>query len=67
MKVKKINLLDIIGALSNIIDMVSPVLRNHQNNVGYISLLIANEMNLCVKDQNEILIAGLLHDIGAIH
>jgi HD-GYP domain-containing protein (c-di-GMP phosphodiesterase class II) len=65
MKVQKINLLDIVDALSDILDMVSPVLRNHQNNVGYISLLIAKEMNLCVKDQNEILIAGLLHDIGA--
>ena len=65
MKIQKINLFNIVNIISNISDMVSPVLIKHQIKVGYISLLIGQGMGLSTKKQNEVLIAGLLHDIGA--
>jgi len=64
MKIQKINLFDMVNTISDVSDMISPLLRRHQNVVGYVSFLIAKEMGLSTKEQNDVLIAGLLHDIG---
>ena len=65
MKIQKINLFDMVNTISDVSDMISPLLRSHQNVVGYVSFLIAKEMGLSTKEQNDVLIAGLLHDVGA--
>ncbi|HOL35919.1 MAG TPA: HD domain-containing protein [bacterium] len=64
-KAEKISLFQLINLVADTADMISPHLKGHQNNVSYIAVLIAKEMGLSVEKQNEILWAGLLHDIGA--
>ncbi|RCX15450.1 HD domain-containing protein [Anaerobacterium chartisolvens] len=62
----KIALMDIIISISSLIDLVSPILTGHHKRVTYISLKIAGEMGLPKDIQNDIIIASLLHDSGAL-
>ena len=59
-------LIDFIMCLSDIIDLISPAINNHHKRVAYIALTIAEELNLSLTEQNEIMMAGALHDIGAL-
>lgn len=63
----KIPLIDIVMGLSNAIDLISPQMSNHQKRVAYIAYSISTEMGLSNVDKKNILIAGLLHDSGALH
>lgn len=60
-----ITLFDLVNSVSNAIDLVSTLVINHNKRVGYISVSIANEMGLDMLKQNDIMLAGLLHDAGA--
>ncbi len=62
-----ISLADIAMGLSSAIDLVSPQMADHHKRVAYIAYSISSEMGLPEKDRNVILVAGLLHDCGAIH
>ncbi len=62
----KISLLDIIVSISSLIDLVSPILTGHHNRVTYISSKIIEAMQLPKDVQNDIIIASLLHDSGAL-
>lgn len=62
-----ISLADIVMGLSSAIDLVSPQMADHHKRVAYIAYSISSEMGLPEKDRNVILVAGLLHDCGAIH
>jgi HD-GYP domain-containing protein (c-di-GMP phosphodiesterase class II) len=53
-------------SISNTADLVSPLLVDHHKRVGYIANALAVEMGLPIKEQNEIMLAGLLHDMGGI-
>jgi len=69
MLVKKdfhIPLFDLITCLSDVIDMVNPSLVNHHNMVGYITYLIATQMDFPLRQRYNLLLAGKLHDIGAL-
>ena len=59
-------LVDLILCLSDIIDLISPAINNHHKRVAYISLSIAEELGLTPEQQSEIMMAGALHDIGAL-
>jgi HD-GYP domain-containing protein (c-di-GMP phosphodiesterase class II) len=59
-------LIDFIMCLSDIIDLISPAINNHHKRVAYISLSIAEELKLPLTEQNNIMMAGALHDIGAL-
>lgn len=61
-----LQLIEIIKSLSSVLDWISNNLLNHHKQVAYISALIANKLSLPPKIQNNLLIAGFLHDIGAI-
>jgi HD-GYP domain-containing protein (c-di-GMP phosphodiesterase class II) len=61
-----IQLADILIAFSSVIDMMSPQKSDHNRRVAYIAYSISSEMGLLEKDKSQILIAGLLHDCGAI-
>lgn len=65
-KEPQIRLSDLIMCLSSALDLVSPALVNHQKRVAYIALSIANEMGLPIEDRNSLMLAGLLHDSGAL-
>jgi len=61
-----IPLTEIVMGLSSAIDLVSPQMADHHKRVAYIASIIASEMGLPEKDRQQILMAGLLHDCGAI-
>ncbi len=59
-------LTDIVMGLSSAIDLVSPLMADHHKRVAYIAYNISSEMGLPRNDRRNILMAGLLHDCGAI-
>jgi len=56
---------DFASGISEAIDFVSPDLNNHHQKVAYISYNIAKEMSLPDEEINDIVLASILHDIGA--
>lgn len=60
-----INMYDLIICFTNAFDLVSPELANHHQQVAYLSLRIAEQMNLTSEQKKELMLAGLLHDVGA--
>jgi HD-GYP domain-containing protein (c-di-GMP phosphodiesterase class II) len=61
----KIRLSDLIICLSDAMDFIDPAVVNHHKQVAYIASSIGAEMGLPYAKQNELLLAGALHDIGA--
>ena len=61
-----ISTLDLVECLSTAMDLVSPALANHQRRVGFIALRLAEQMGMGRELCKEALIAGLLHDSGAL-
>jgi putative nucleotidyltransferase with HDIG domain len=59
-------LTDVVMGLSSAIDLVSPQMADHHKRVAYIAYNISSEMGLSHIDKKNILMAGLLHDCGAI-
>lgn len=57
---------DLITCLSNVVDLVSSTVVNHHTNVAYISLRLGEELGLPPAKQAELVLAGLLHDVGAL-
>lgn len=63
---RRVRLFDLMLALSTATDMISPVVANHGKRVAYIAYRIAEESGLPPAEQQEILLAGIVHDIGAL-
>ena len=61
----EISIYDFVCAISEAVDLVSPVLNDHHKRVAYISCCIAQEMNLKNNEIHDIVMAAMLHDIGA--
>jgi len=59
------SIFDVASGISEAIDFVSPELNNHHQKVAYIAYNIAKEMNLSDEKINDIVLASILHDIGA--
>jgi len=62
----KINLFDLIISLSTAVDLVSQAVTNHHKEVAYIASSIARELGLSREEESELIIAGALHDMGAL-
>ena len=62
---KEISVYGFISAISSIVDHVSPVLNDHHNRVAYISYRIAQRIKLPNESVEDIVLASMLHDIGA--
>lgn len=62
----RIKLYELLNSLASAIDMVSPRLANHHQQVAYMALRIAEQINLPVERQREVFFASLIHDIGAL-
>ncbi len=62
----KIPKIDLILALSKSLDLVSPILSSHHMRVAYISMNIGLRLNLTRLDIKDLIIAALLHDVGAV-
>lgn len=64
-KLKK-NFFTTVQVLSNLIEMRAPVLAGHSRRVADVARRIAEKMGVGAELTHEILLAGLLHDIGKI-
>jgi HD-GYP domain-containing protein (c-di-GMP phosphodiesterase class II) len=62
----KVSLFSLLNSISNAQDLVSPHLSNHHQQVAYLSYQLAKKMELPIEEQKDILLAGLVHDIGAL-
>ncbi len=60
------SLFDIVAGLSSALDLVCPRVVNHHQRVAYFASSIAAEMGADQKTVSDIIVAGLLHDAGAI-
>lgn len=63
---KLVNMYDIISCLTNANDLVSPKLVGHHQKVAYLAFKIGEELNLPKSQQKNLVLAGLLHDVGAL-
>lgn len=52
--------------LSNAMDLISPAVVDHHKRVAYIASSISDEMGLSEEIRKDLVLAGILHDIGAI-
>ena len=66
MGVYNISLFNIAHSVGKISDLVDNQLSGHHRRVAYIASRIAEKLNLSLKEQDEIVFAGLMHDIGAL-
>lgn len=64
-KEKLVNMLDLIYCITNTGDLISSEITNHHIKVAYMAYRIGEKLGLTKEQQQEIFIAGLLHDIGA--
>lgn len=62
----RISLFDLVIALSKGIDLISSSVANHNMQVAYIALALATELGLSSEEKNQLVLAGALHDIGAL-
>lgn len=60
-----INMYDLLQCMTNAGDLISPEVADHHQRVAYLSYKIAEKMELSVDDRNDLMTAGLLHDMGA--
>jgi len=65
MDITRVNLYDMLLCITNAIDLAAPQLANHHQQVAFLSYHLAREMGLPEQEQQDIIIAGMLHDIGA--
>lgn len=62
----RINLYELLECISNAQDLVSVKLSNHQQQVAYLAYRISELLNLPISQQQDIFLAALIHDIGAL-
>lgn len=62
---KPIHFLRLVMSIADATDLIDTTINQHNRRVAYIALNIANELGLPIKDKYTVIIAGLLHDIGA--
>lgn len=62
----RVSLFDLVTSLSNVADLVNSALDDHHKKVAYIAYSLAQEMGWPKQECCDILLAGMLHDIGAL-
>lgn len=62
----QVPLFDIALSLCDAMDLVSEKLANHHKSVAYTAVSIADELGLSKEQKNQLLLAGVLHDSGAL-
>lgn len=62
----KISLIELILCLSKAMDLINARINDHHMQVAYIAASLAAHMRLPVQKQKELLLAGALHDCGAL-
>ncbi|MEA4895763.1 MAG: HD domain-containing protein [Oscillospiraceae bacterium] len=60
------NLYDLIACLTRAVDLINPSISSHHKQVAYMAFNIADAMRLPVDQKRTLVLAALLHDIGAL-
>jgi HD-GYP domain-containing protein (c-di-GMP phosphodiesterase class II) len=60
-----INMYDLLICLTDAGDLISHEVANHHQQVAYLAFRIAEQMGLPSDQQKDLILAGLLHDVGA--
>lgn len=63
----QIPIINMVLSLSGAVDLIDSSLTNHHKRVAYIAYSIAKEMNYSDLELKDIVLAGLLHDCGAVN
>lgn len=63
----RVNLIDLLGSLSGAMDLVSPLVVDHHRRVACLAVRLGAQLGLPRADVDDLLLAGLVHDIGAFH
>ena len=61
-----ISLYQLVDALSDAVDLVSPTLKGHHTRVGVLGAALAEAVGMPATDVARIAVAGLIHDAGAL-
>lgn len=62
----RISLFEILQCVSDAVDLVSPEVSNHHQQTAFLAYRIAQQMKLPEETQRSVLMAGIIHDIGAL-
>lgn len=62
----KLDIIDTLNSLCKAQGVISPYIGSHQQQVAYLSYRIAEQLDLPQERKAYVLVAGLLHDIGAL-
>jgi len=62
----QVSMIDMVMCLSQATDVISHAVADHQKRVAYISCSLAGEMGYSSEECNRLLMAGALHDVGAL-
>lgn len=57
---------DVILCVSRALDLLSPELSDHHLRVAYAAARLAEELGLDIEEKQDVVIAGALHDVGAV-
>ena len=60
-----IHMYDLLICLSNVGDIISPEVADHHQQVAYLAFQIAERLDLSAEQKKDLVLAGLLHDVGA--
>ncbi len=61
----QINMYDLLICFTNAADLISHDVADHHQQVAYLSLKIGEALGLSSEEKKDLMIAGLLHDVGA--
>ena len=62
----RINIFDMVASVARIVDVMCPAVGNHHLQVAYLAYRLGEELKLSDDKKFELLMAGALHDIGAL-
>jgi len=62
----RVKLLNLLLSLSDALDLASPQLSQHQMRTAFIAWEIGKQAGLSADEENNLFIAALLHDVGAL-
>ncbi|HYD94597.1 MAG TPA: HD domain-containing phosphohydrolase [Noviherbaspirillum sp.] len=57
---------DVILCISRALDLLSPEISDHHLRVAYVAVRIAEEMGFDLAAKQDVVVAGALHDVGAV-
>ncbi len=60
------NLFDLLVCITKAVDLISPEVTDHHQQVAYLSYHVADALGLSIEEKQILVVSALLHDVGAI-